>query len=305
MSTQPQLIWFNNKLVPWQEANIHVMTHTLHYGLGVFEGVRAYETAKGAAIFRGPEHTKRLMQSAHIMNMKMPYSEDELNQAMSAVMNANKLNAAYIRPLVFYGGGYMGLDLKQLEVHVMIAAWRWDKLHGENLAEQGLRVKTSSFVRNSIRSGFLRAKATGNYMNSLLAFQEAQACGFDEALFLDQEGYVCEGSGENIFIVRDNKIYTPETTYALDGITRNSVIQIARDLGYEVMEKRFTRDELYVADEAFFTGTAVEVIPIQEVDGRRIGQGKVGKVSQHLREKYFEITHGQDPVYVNWLTYTG
>ncbi len=303
MLKKEQMIWLDNKLVPWQEANVHALTHTLHYGFGVFEGIRAYETKKGPAVFRGPEHIKRLLQSAHILGMAVPYSESQLSQAIIDLMAINQLEAAYIRPLIFYGGGYLGLDLKQLELHALIAAWRWDKLHGEGLGERGLRVKTSSFARNSIRSGFMRAKANGNYMNSLLAYQEAIACGYDEALLLDQEGYVCEGSGENIFMVRDNVLYTPETTYALDGITRNTVVQLAEDLGYEVIERRFTRDELYIADEAFFTGTAVEVVAIQEVDGRQIGLGKVGEVTHRLRKKYFDVVYGRDLDYANWLTY--
>ncbi len=297
------VIWYDGKLVPWREATTHVLTHSLHYGMGVFEGVRAYKTDKGAAIFRLREHTDRLFSSAHILGMRIPYEKDVINDAIVATVRENSLESAYIRPLCFLGSEGMGLRADNLTVHVTVAAWSWGSYLGEGNMEKGIRVKTSSFTRHHVNVAMCRAKATGHYINSILALHEAQSCGFDEALLLDVEGFVMEGSGENIFTVRNGTIYTPDLTSALDGITRDTVFQLAAESGNVVRERRITRDEVYIADEAFFTGTAAEVTPIRELDGRAIGSGKRGPVTEKMQTLYFDQVHGRRPQHVEWLTH--
>ena len=302
MSDRDGVIWYDGKLVPWRDATTHVLSHTLHYGMGVFEGVRAYKTDKGTAIFRLQAHTDRLFRSAHILGMDIPYSKEQINEATRAAVRENKLESAYIRPMCFYGSEGMGLHAKGLEVHVVVAAWAWGSYLGEDGIEKGIRVRTSSFNRHHVNVAMCRAKANGHYINSMLAVQEAIACGADEALLLDTEGHVSEGSGENIFIVRDGVLYTPDITSALDGITRATVMQLAGGLGIKVVEKRITRDEVYVADEAFFTGTAAEVTPIRELDGRKIGIGKRGPITEKLQTLYFDVVHGRNGGHPEWLT---
>lgn len=302
MSDRDGVIWYDGKLVPWREAQVHVLTHTLHYGMGVFEGVRAYATDRGASIFRLKEHTERLFMSAHIMNMPMPYDRETINEAHRTVVRENKLPHAYLRPMVFYGSEGMGLRASNLKVHVIVAAWEWGAYMGKEALEQGIKVRTSSYTRHHVNISMTRAKANGNYINSMLALQEAISGGAEEALMLDPEGYVAEGSGENVFIVRDGVIYTPDVTSCLDGITRKTVIQIAEEHGYTVKEKRITRDEVYIADEAFFTGTAAEVTPIRELDGRIIGAGHRGPVTTVLQKAYFETVTGVRKKHAEWLT---
>jgi branched-chain amino acid aminotransferase len=302
MADRDGVIWLDGEMVPWREAKIHVLTHTLHYGTGVFEGVRAYKTDKGAAIFRLQEHTDRLFRSAHILGMPMPYDADTLNEAQLAVVRENGLDSAYIRPMCFYGSEGMGLRADNLQVHAMVAAWDWGAYLGEEELEKGIRIKVSSFTRHHVNITMCRAKANGNYMNSMMALKEALDCGYDEALLLDAEGYVMEGSGENIFIVRDGVIYTPDLTSALDGITRNTVMELCKELGIEVVEKRITRDEVYIADEAFFTGTAAEVTPIREVDKRIIGKGGRGPITERLQGLYFDQVHGRRDEHPYWLS---
>jgi len=302
MADRDGVIWYDGKLVPWREATTHVLTHTLHYGMGVFEGVRAYETANGTAIFRLQAHTDRLFRSAHILGMAIPYSKDELNEATRAAVRENQLKSAYIRPMCFYGSEGMGLRADNLKVHVIIAAWHWGAYLGEEGQTNGIKVRTSSYNRHHVNVTMCRAKANGNYMNSMMALREALACGCDEALLLDTEGYVSEGSGENIFIVRDGILYTPDVTSALDGITRATVMQLAADAGLRVVEKRITRDEVLIADEAFFTGTAAEVTPIRELDGRPIGVGRRGPVTEKLQAAYFDLVYGRGSRYPQWLT---
>ncbi|MGD8514766.1 MAG: branched-chain amino acid transaminase [Granulosicoccaceae bacterium] len=302
MADRDGVIWLDGELVPWREARIHVLTHTLHYGMGVFEGVRAYKTDKGAAIFRLQAHTDRLFRSAHILNMPMPYDKDTINAATIASVRENHLDSAYIRPMCFYGSEGMGLRADNLKVHVMVAAWEWGAYLGAENMEKGIRVRTSSYTRHHVNITMCKAKANGNYMNSMLALQEALACGVDEALLLDNEGYVAEGSGENFFLLRDGIMYTPELTSALDGITRGTIIQLAHENGIEVREKRITRDEVYSADEAFFTGTAAEVTPIRELDGRAIGSGTRGPVTEQLQTMYFDYVHGRRNDHDEWLT---
>ncbi len=296
------VIWCDGELVPWREATTHVLTHSLHYGMGVFEGVRAYKTEKGAAIFRMREHTDRLFRSAHILGMRLPYDRDTINVAMCTVVRDNKLESAYIRPIAFYGSEGMGLRADNLKIHVAVAAWYWGAYLGEENMEKGIRIKTSSFTRHHVNVAMCRAKATGHYFNSILALHEAQACGYDEALMLDAQGYVMEGSGENIFIVRDGEICTPDLTSALDGITRDTILRLAAEIGVRVREKRITRDEVYIADEAFFTGTAAEVTPIRELDGRSIGSGRRGPLTERLQALYFDQVHGRRTQHPEWLT---
>ncbi len=303
MDDRDGVIWMDGKFVPWREAKVHVLTHTLHYSMGVFEGTRAYKTDNGTAIFRLNEHTNRLFRSAHILQMPMPFSKDEINEATLATVRDNKLESAYIRPMAFYGSEGMGLRADGLKVHVMIAAWYWGSYLGEEGMLKGVKVRTSSFNRHHPNIAMCKAKANGNYMNSMLALQEARSCGCDEALMLDREGFVAEGSAVNVFIVRDGKLYTPELTSALDGITRGTVIKLAEDMGLTVSEKRITRDEVYIADEAFFTGTAAEVTPIREVDGRIIGAGMRGPITEKLQTLYFDVVHGRAKAYQNWLTH--
>ncbi len=302
MDDRDGVIWLDGKLVPWREARVHVLTHTLHYGLGVFEGVRAYKTDKGAAIFRLQEHTDRLFRSAHILNMPMPYDKKTINEATRAAVRENKLESAYIRPMCFYGSEGMGLRADNLKTHVMIAAWSWGAYLGAEALERGIRIRTSSFTRHHVNITMCKAKANGNYMNSMLALNEAMRDGYDEALLLDVDGYVAEGSGENFFLVRDGVIYTPELTSALDGITRNTIITLCNEIGVPVREKRITRDEVYVADEAFFTGTAAEVTPIRELDGRKIGEGRRGPITTKLQTMYFDLVHGRAQNHREWLT---
>jgi branched-chain amino acid aminotransferase len=302
MSDRDGFIWFDGELVPWRDAQVHVLTHSLHYGMSVFEGVRAYATDKGAAIFRLADHTRRLFDSAHIMNMKVPFSQDEINQAHLAVVRENKLPHAYIRPLVFFGSEGMGLRAANLKVRVMIAAWEWPSYMSPEALELGIKMRTSSFTRHHVNISMCRAKAGGHYINSMLALNEAISGGADEALLLDPEGYVAEGSGENIFIVRDGVVYTPDLTACLDGITRRTLMRLMQDEGFTVREKRITRDEVYIADEAFLSGTAAEVTPIRELDGRVIGAGRRGPVTEKLQAIYFDLVRGKLPKYEKWLT---
>lgn len=303
MADRDGVIWLDGKLVPWRDAKVHVLTHSLHYGMGVFEGVRAYETDKGPAIFRLREHTDRLFNSAHILNMKVPYAKDVINQAQIDVVRENKLPHAYLRPLVFYGSEGMGLRAAGLNVHVAVAAWEWPSYMSPEALELGIKVRTSSYTRHHVNITMCKAKSSGSYMNSMLALNEALSGGADEALLLDNEGYVAEGSGENVFLIRDKVLYTPELTSCLDGITRKTIIQLAEERGYEVREKRLTRDEFYIADEAFFTGTAAEVTPIRELDGRIIGEGKRGPITEQLQAVYFDLVRGKLDEYQNWLTF--
>ena len=296
------LIWFDGKMVPWRDARVHVLTHTLHYGLGVFEGVRAYQTSEGPAIFKLQEHTDRLFNSAKILNMTIPYTKEEVNQAQIASVRDNGLNSAYLRPMAFFGAEGMGLRADNLNTHLIVAAWEWGAYMGEENLKRGIKVRTSSYTRHHVNITMTRAKANGNYINSMLALQEAISGGADEALLLDPEGYVSEGSGENFFMVKNGIIYTPELTNCLDGITRATVMQLAQEFGHEVVAKRITRDEVYVADEAFFTGTAAEVTPIRELDGREIGAGSRGPVTERLQTAYFDIVHGRDADRMDWLT---
>ena len=302
MADRDGLIWYDGKMVPWREATTHVLTHTLHYGMGVFEGVRAYKTDKGTAIFRLKEHTDRLFRSAHILGMKMPFDKATVVEAQKAAVRENNLESAYMRPMAFYGAEAMGISAKTLSTHLIVAAWKWGAYMGEEALERGIRVKTSSFSRHHVNITMCKAKANGNYMNSILAHQEAAADGYDEALLLDVDGFVAEGSGENIFIIRNGKIYTPDLTSALEGITRDTIVQLAAELGYTVIEKRITRDEVYSADEAFFTGTAAEVTPIRELDNRAIGLGKRGPVTEQLQKMYFDVVTGKSAKHMDWLT---
>jgi len=302
MADRDGLIWLDGEMVPWRDAKTHVLTHTLHYGMGVFEGVRAYRTAKGTAIFRLRDHTERLYNSAHILGMRIPFDRATLDQAQRAAVRENGLESGYLRPMCFYGSEGMGLRADNLRVHCMVAAWEWGAYLGEESMGNGIRVRVSSFTRHHVNITMCRAKANGNYLNSMMALQEALRDGYDEALLLDAEGYVMEGSGENIFIVRDGVLYTPDLTSALDGITRKTVISLAYELGIEVVEKRITRDEVYIADEAFFTGTAAEVTPIREVDHRVIGQGTRGPVTERLQSVYFDQVHGRRAENPQWLT---
>ena len=303
MADRDGIIWFDGELIPWREANVHVLTHTLHYGVGVFEGMRAYETPRGVAIFRLHDHTRRMERSAHILGMRLPYTFDEINDACVTVVRENALSAAYVRPIAFYGSEGMGLRANNLSVHVAVAAWEWGAYLGDEGLEKGIRIRTSSFTRHHVNISMCKAKAVGHYINSILAYHEALECGYDEALLLDNEGYVAEGSGENIFIVRDGMIYTPDLTSALEGVTRDTILVFARDLGIEVREKRLTRDEVYIADEAFFTGSAAEVTPVVELDNRTIGTGRRGPVTRKLQTMFFDQVHGRKVRHPEWLTY--
>ncbi|WP_172143471.1 MULTISPECIES: branched-chain amino acid transaminase [Pseudomonas] len=302
MADRDGVIWYDGKLVPWRDATTHVLTHTLHYGMGVFEGVRAYDTPDGTAIFRLQAHTDRLFDSAQIMAMKIPFSKDEINQATRAAVRENNLESAYIRPMVFYGSEAMGLRATGLKVHVIVAAWNWGAYMGDEALQIGIKVRTSSFTRHHVNISMTRAKANGNYINSMLALQEAISGGADEAMLLDTEGYVAEGSGENIFLVKNGVVYTPEVTSCLNGITRNTILTLADELGIKVIEKRITRDEVYIADEAFFTGTAAEVTPIREVDDRQIGAGRRGPVTEKLQKAYFDLVAGKTRAHAEWRT---
>lgn len=303
MADRDGVIWYDGKMVPWREATTHVLTHTLHYGMGAFEGVRAYHTAKGTAVFRLQAHTDRFFRSAHVLGMAMPYDKDTINAAICACVAENRLESAYIRPMCFYGAEGMGLRADNLKVHVIVAAWNWGSYLGEESLEKGVRVKTSSFNRHHVNVTMCRTKSNGSYMNSVLALNEVRALGFDEAMLLDTEGYVSEGSAENIFIVRDGILFTPDLTSALDGITRDTIFKLAPEFGLTVREKRITRDEVYVADEAFFCGTGAEVTPIREVDGRVIGAGRRGPITEKLQQVYFDQVHGRRKQHPEWLTF--
>jgi branched-chain amino acid aminotransferase len=299
-------IWFDGDMVPWRDAKVHVLTHTLHYGLGVFEGVRAYETEEqGAAIFRLQEHTDRLYGSAKILNINIPYTKEQLNEAHKLVVRENGLHQAYLRPMVFLGSEGMGLRAEGLKVHVIVAAWDWPSYMSPEALEQGIKVRTSSYTRHHPNIAMTKAKANGNYINSMLALREALECGCEEALMLDVEGFIAEGSGENVFIIKNGIVYTPELSSCLDGITRKTVMQLAEEAGYKVIEKRITRDEVYIADEAFFTGTAAEVLPIRELDGRILGSGHRGPVTTLMQSQYFDLVRGRIAKHVDWLAPVG
>ena len=302
MADRDGVIWYDGELGPWRIVTPHVLTPPLHYGMGVFEGVRAYNTPQGTAIFRLEAHTDRLFDSAHIMGMKIPFSKDEINQATRAAVRENNLESAYIRPMVFYGSEAMGLRATGLKVQVIVAAWNWGAYMGDEALQVGIKVRTSSFTRHHVNISMTRAKANGNYINSMLALQEAISGGADEAMLLDTEGYVAEGSGENIFLVKNGVVYTPEVTSCLNGITRNTILTLAAEQGLQVVEKRITRDEVYIADEAFFTGTAAEVTPIREVDGRQIGAGRRGPVTEKLQTAYFDLVTGKTSAHAEWRT---
>ena len=301
MADRDGVIWLDGEMVPWRDAKVHVLTHTLHYGLGVFEGVRAYETAQGPAIFRLQDHTARLRNSAKILDMKLTYDAETINAACLAAVKENGLDSAYLRPMAFYGSEGMGLRAYNLQVHLMVAAWTWGAYLGGQY-DKGIRIRTSSYTRHHVNSAMCRAKANGHYFNSMLALSEALRDGYDEALLLDVDGYVAEGSGENIFYVSEGKLYTPDLRSALDGITRKTIMTFCDDLGIDVVEKRVTRDDLYIADEVFFTGTAAEVTPIGEIDGRAIGDGMRGPITEQLQSLYFRTVKGEEAKYAHWLT---
>ncbi|GGX29954.1 branched chain amino acid aminotransferase [Pigmentiphaga litoralis] len=302
MADRDGFIWYDGKLVPWREANTHVLTHSLHYGLAVFEGVRAYKTESGTSIFRVKEHTDRLVNSGRIYQMALPYSKEQLIEAQKEVIRANKLESCYLRPIAFYGSEKMGVSPKGAKVHVAIAAWEWGAYLGAEGLEKGIRVKTSSFARHHVNVTMPRAKLASTYANSILANMEATENGYDEALLLDTDGFVAEGAGENVFIVRDGVIYEPEIASALSGITRATVYSLAEDLGLKIVSKRLTRDDIYIADEAFFSGTAAEITPIRELDNRTIGEGRRGPVTERLQSAFFELVAGRNPKYQHWLT---
>jgi len=302
MADRDGLIWFDGKMVDWRDAKLHALTHSLHYGMAVFEGVRAYKTPKGTMIFRLQEHTRRLFNSAKIFQMHIPHTFDAIVQAQKDTVRLNNLESCYIRPIAWIGSEKMGVSAKGNTIHTAVAVWPWGAYLGEDGMAKGIRVKTSSFTRHHVNVSLVRAKASGYYINSILANQEVTVHGYDEALLLDTEGYVSEGSGENVFIVRDGRLYTPDLASCLDGITRDAVITMARDLGIEVIEKRITRDEMYCADEAFFTGTAAEVTPIRELDDRTIGVGHRGPVTEKLQSLFFDIVGGKNEKYARWLT---
>lgn len=295
-------IWQNGTLKPWRDAKVHVLTHTLHYGLGVFEGVRCYDTPRGPCIFRLNEHTERLFNSAHILGLEIPYTREEVIEAQIETFRANGLNEGYLRPIVFLGSEAMGLRAKGLTVNLAVAAWPWPNYMDEDAREAGIKVRTSSYTRHHVNITMCKAKSNGNYINSILALHEALDSGCDEALMLDNEGYVAEGSGENVFIVRRGVIHTPELTSCLDGITRDTVFHLADEFGYRIIERRITRDEVYICDEAFFTGTAAEVLPIRALDGRRIGDGKRGPITERLQSAYFDQVRGRRNAYAEWHT---
>jgi len=303
MADRDGLIWMDGKMVEWRNATTHVLTHSLHYGLSVFEGLRAYKTSQGTAIFRLIEHTDRLFDSAHIYRMPIPYGKEELIEAQKKVVRANGLESAYVRPIAYYGSEKMGVSPKGATTHVVVAAWPWGAYLGEDGLENGIRVKTSSFARHHVNVTMPRAKFAATYANSVLANMEALDDGYDEALLLDVDGFVAEGAGENLFIIKNGIIYEPELASALVGITRATVIQLAQEHGYTVISKRLTRDDVYIADEAFFTGTAAEVTPIRELDNRQIGSGKRGPVTTDLQARFFQVVNGQSPAHVSWLSY--
>lgn len=303
MLTPTKKIWLDGKLINWQDAQFHLLTHAIHYGSSVFEGVRAYEIQGGkGAVFRLEEHVRRLFDSAHILEMTIPYSREQVSNAIVETLKANDLKAAYIRPIAFMGAGDMGLFVKNNPIHMAVAAWVWGTYLGDEGVANGIRVRVSSFQRMHVNTHMTKSKAGGNYINSILAKREAVRDGYDEALMLDTDGYVSEASGENIFILRHGKLKTPPLTSTLEGITRDSVMEVAKARGIEVIEERFTRDELYIADEIFLCGTAAEITPVREVDGRKIGEGRPGDVTKAIREDYFKAVEGKDPKYSKWLT---
>jgi branched-chain amino acid aminotransferase len=296
-------IWMDGALVDWRDAKIHVLTHTLHYGCGAFEGVRAYNTVKGTAIFRLREHTERLFNSAKILRMKIPFGFEQVAEAQREVVRANKLESCYIRPLTWIGSEKLGVSPKGNTIHLMIAAWAWGAYLGDEGLARGIRVKTSSYTRHHVNITMTQAKATSNYSNSILANMEATDDGYDEALLLDASGFVSEGAGENVFVVKNGTVYTPDLSAgALNGITRNTVFAICQDLGLKLVEKRITRDEIYIADEAFFTGTAAEVTPIRELDRVEIGAGSRGPITEKIQAAFFDIVNGRNAKYAEWLT---
>lgn len=303
MADRDGKIWFDGKLVEWRDAKIHVLTHTLHYGCGAFEGVRAYNTVNGTAIFRLQEHTERLLNSAKILRMNVPFTAEQINEAQKEVVRVNKLQSCYIRPLTWIGDKKLGVSPKGNTIHLMVAAWEWGAYLGEEGLKRGIRVKTSSYARHHVNITMTQAKAVSNYSNSILANMEATEDGYDEALLLDTAGFVAEGAGENIFIIKGGVIYTPDLSAgALNGITRNTILHIAKDLGLEVVQKRITRDEVYIADEAFFTGTAAEVTPIRELDRVQIGAGARGPVTEKIQSAFFDIVNGRNAKYAHWLS---
>jgi len=304
MVEKAKKIWMDGKFVDWDGANVHILTHTLHYGLGVFEGIRCYLCADGrSAIFRLPEHVERLFNGAHAVLLNIPFSREEIIAAILETLRVNGQKAGYIRPLVFIGDGAMGLHPQNNPVRVAVVTWPWGAYLGEEGLAKGIRAKVSSYIRHHVNIMMTKTKTCGNYVNSILAKLEVTKDGYDEAIMLDTEGYICEASGENIFIVRHGRMKTPPLTSILPGITRDSVMTIARDLGLVVEEQRFSRDELYMADEAFFTGTAAEITPIREVDRRTIGKGEPGPVTKKLQEIFFQVVKGAKPEYQRWLTY--
>ncbi|MBI3532370.1 MAG: branched chain amino acid aminotransferase [Curvibacter sp. PD_MW3] len=303
MSDRDGKIWMDGQMVDWRDAKIHVLTHTLHYGCGAFEGVRAYNTVNGTAIFRLQDHTERLFNSAKILRMKIPFTQEQVNEAQKAVVRENKLESCYLRPLTWIGDKKLGVSPKGNTIHVMVAAWAWGAYLGEDGITKGIRVKTSSYNRHHVNITMTQAKAVSNYSNSILANTEATDDGYDEALLLDSAGFVSEGSGENVFIIKGGVVYTPDLSAgALNGITRNTVLHICKDLGLEVVQKRITRDEVYIADEAFFTGTAAEVTPIRELDRVEIGTGSRGPITEKIQNAFFDIVNGRNPKYAHWLT---
>ena len=303
MADRDGKIWMDGQMVEWRDAKVHILTHTLHYGCGAFEGVRAYNTVNGTAIFRLQEHTERLMNSAKILRMKVPFTAEQLNQAQLDVVKANNLESCYLRPLLWIGDKKLGVSPKGNTIHAMVAAWAWGAYLGEEGLKRGIRVKTSSYTRHHVNITMTQAKAVRNYSNSILANMEATDDGYDEALLLDSAGFVSEGAGENIFVIKNGVIYTPDLSAgALNGITRNTIFHIAKDLGLEIVQKRITRDEVYIADEAFFTGTAAEVTPIRELDRIEIGCGSRGPITEKLQNAFFDIVNGRNPKYAHWLT---
>lgn len=303
MADRDGKIWMDGQLVDWRDAKIHVLSHTLHYGCGAFEGVRAYDTQQGTQIFRLQEHTERLFNSAKILRMKVPFSVEEVADAQRAVIRENKLASGYIRPLVWIGSEKLGVSPKGNKIHVMVAAWAWGAYLGEDGMKRGIRVKTSSYTRHHVNITMTQAKTVSNYTNSILANMEATDDGYDEALLLDASGFVSEGAGENLFIIKKGVLYTPDLSAgALNGITRNTIFAICNDLGLKLVEKRITRDEVYIADEAFFTGTAAEVTPIRELDRIEIGKGSRGPITEKIQTAFFDIVNGRNPKYAEWLT---
>lgn len=303
MIPKTEKIWMDGNFVDWDNAKVHILTHSLHYGLAVFEGIRCYKTEKGPAIFRLKDHVERLFKSAHIFTLKIPFSEEDISEAIKETIRINKIDSCYIRPIVYVGYGNMGVYPKNNPIQVAIAVWNWGAYLGEEGLHRGIKVKISSFIRNHVNSNMTRGKVSGHYVNSQLAKIEAISCGFDEAVLLDTEGYVSEGSGENIFIVKNGYLKTTPLTSILEGITRDSVITIAKDLGIDVKEEKFTRDDLYIADEAFFTGTAAEITPIREVDGRSIGKGCRGPITEKIQNLFFDIVKGKVSKYMSWIDY--